>query len=52
MTEIDWDAVFKLTVGAYGVNIIVLITIAIVAGIVGKIVQKVQAREKTEAKKG
>ena len=49
---IEWDMVFKLTVGAYGVNIIVLISIAIVANLVGMVVQKVQARKKTEVKKG
>ena len=49
---IDWDLVAKIAGGAYGINILVLVILAIAAWLVGLAVQKVTARNKKDEKKG
>ncbi|MFH1382715.1 MAG: hypothetical protein ABIH70_07465 [Chloroflexota bacterium] len=48
---IDWGIVAKIW-AAYGVNIVVLIVLLIVAWLVGLVVQRLSAKDKTSTKKG
>jgi len=44
---IEWDLVAKIAGGGYGVSILVLIVLAIVAWIMSLIIQKTRAKETT-----
>ena len=43
---VDWNIVAKIAGGGFGVTILVLIIIAVVAWIVGLVIQKIQANGK------
>lgn len=49
---IDWNMVAKITGGGYGINILVLIILALVAWVVGLVVQKFKSKGKENIKKG
>jgi len=42
---IEWDLVAKVAGGGFGVTILVLIILAIIAWIVGLVIQKIQAKD-------
>ena len=48
---IDWDLVAKIAGGGFGVTILVLIILSLVAWIVGLVVQKSQAKGTEDANK-
>ncbi len=48
---IDWDLVAKIAGGGFGVTILVLIILSLVAWIVGLVVQKSQAKSTEDAEK-
>ena len=43
---VDWNIVAKIAGGGFGVTILVLIIIAVVAWIVGLVIQKIQVNSK------
>jgi len=46
---IDWDIVTKLTGGAYGTNIVVLIILAVIVWVIGRLILR-KAKAPTETK--
>ena len=49
---IDWSLVAKIAGGGFGVTIFVLVVIALIAWIVGLVLQKVAAGSKEDSDKG
>ena len=49
---IDWNLVAKIAGGGFGVTILVLIILALVAWIMGLVIQKSQAKSKENSGKG
>ena len=49
---IDWNLVAKVAGGGFGVTILVLIILALIAWIVGLVIQKFQAKGKEIPAKG
>lgn len=47
---IDWNLVARIAGGGFGVTILVLIILSLIAWIVGLVIQKVQAKGQTPAK--
>jgi Na+-transporting methylmalonyl-CoA/oxaloacetate decarboxylase gamma subunit len=43
---IDWGMVFKITGGGYGINILVLAILAVIAWIIGMVVNKFKVKGK------
>jgi len=49
---IDWGLVVKITGGGFGVTILVLLILALVAWIIGLVLQKIPAPSKQNSAKG
>ena len=49
---IEWDLVAKIAGGGFGITILVLVILALVAWIVGLVIQKTQAKSKENSGKG
>jgi Na+-transporting methylmalonyl-CoA/oxaloacetate decarboxylase gamma subunit len=49
---IDWNLVAKIAGGGFGVTILVLVILSLVAWIVGLVIQKTQAKSKENSAKG
>ena len=48
---IDWGLALKLSIGAYGTNIVVLVILLLVVWVVGLLLQKYQPKGKEDPKK-
>ena len=49
---IDWNLVWQIAGGGFGVTILVLVILALVAWVVGLVIQKTQAKGKEVSEKG
>ena len=45
---VDWNIVARVAGGGFGVTILVLVILSLIAWIMGLVIQKVQARSKEE----